>query len=99
MIEVLAWLTVVGVPILSAFAIYYIWRKLFPSQPVDPPAPLKEIRVATSSEQLAEIIYGSYIKYAQNEFWYKKQFEWDFRAVQKYLTPKTKNWVDRKSVV
>ena len=91
MITILAYLTVYGLPILSVLAICYIWRKLFPPQPIDPPSPLKQLVAHTPEQQVALIIYVSYIRYAQNIFWYSKQWEWDFRKMAAYLTPKTQN--------
>lgn len=97
----LAYLTVYGLPLLGLFGTFYFLYKYSykyssTRKPADAPAPLKELRVETPETQLASIIYGSYIHYVQNEFWHKKQFQWDFRKMQEYLKPKTKNrFVDR----
>jgi hypothetical protein len=91
--QFLAWLTVVGLPILAAIIIgLYTYRRVM-RQTADLPAPLKkmETKPVDPSAEFAEIVYGSYIKYAQNIFWYEKQFEWDFRKMAEYLKPKTKN--------
>lgn len=92
MVTILAYLTVYGLPLIGLAVILYICYKLwYERTPVDPPAALKSIEAQTPEEELAHIIYVSYIRYAQNEFWYKKQWEWDFRKMAAYLTPKTQN--------
>lgn len=95
MIEALAYLTIYGLPLLGLFGTFYFLYKYSykysTRKPTDAPAPLKELHVETPETQLASIIYGSYIKYVQDEFWHKKQFEWNFRKMQEWLKPKTKN--------
>jgi ABC-type nickel/cobalt efflux system permease component RcnA len=44
-IEILAWFTVVGLPILGLVAIWFLWRKLFPKTD-DAPTPLHDLRYA-----------------------------------------------------
>jgi hypothetical protein len=96
MITFLAWLTVFGLPFLGVLAICYLWRKIFPPKPVDPPQPLKKLTAETPEDQVANIIYYSYIRHAQNIFWYSKQWQWDFRKMAEYLTPRTQNrYADR----
>lgn len=42
-ITILAWFTVVGLPILGLVGIWFLWKKIFP-KPIDPPAPLHDLR-------------------------------------------------------
>ena len=44
-ISILAWFTVVGLPILGLVGIWLLWKKIFP-KPIDPPAPLHDLRYA-----------------------------------------------------
>ena len=45
LITIMAWFTIVGLPILGLVGIWFLWRKFF-SKPIDPPAPLKDLRYA-----------------------------------------------------
>jgi hypothetical protein len=89
----LAYLTVYGLPLICLAAlllfIYRTWYKNI--APDDAPAPLKSIEARTPEEELAYIIYTSYIQYAQNMFWYTKQWQWDFRKMADWLKPQTQS--------
>lgn len=90
---ILAYITVYSPAVIVLGFIIYLIVKWFRNhrKPVDAPSPLKSVKVETPSDQLANIIYYCYIRYAQNIFWYQKQWEWDFRKMTDYLKPQTKN--------
>jgi len=92
MITFLAYLTVYGLPLIAFAVIMYICYKLwYERTPADPPAPLKKLEAETPEDELANIIYVSYIRYVQDMFWNKKQFEWDFRKMAEWLKPQTQS--------
>jgi hypothetical protein len=91
----LAYLTVYGLPVLFIIAaLYGLYRLLWwltRSVEDDAPAPLKSVEAQTPEDELANIIYVSYIRYVQDMFWNKKQFEWDFRKMAEWLKPQTQS--------
>jgi hypothetical protein len=100
MTEFLVYLSLATPILLAGYIFYRIIRRLMEKYPraEDPPSVLEnlDVKVIPDDEKLAGIIFSSYIRYAQYEIWYHKEHEWNFRKIQNYLTPKTKNrYADR----